>query len=228
MSWEDFIVVFWSLLTCTKWCLCLRLWGKGLSLLASQGRIFTAYLLRLEIFPVGKAKKFWTLTWTFPCWSKRTPWGAKHSRAVPGVPWGALLPHGVGWGDAMPWGWSREAELPCWAPGRTAAPAVLGVIASVHTRSCSMETAWQLEKKPFSLQYLFQFINLSRVKSNYWNIAQFFFLIFKILFKILFVFCFYVLIVARTWQLRNWKFHGIFPFPQYLLIPLWKENVWVV
>lgn len=55
------------------------------------------------------------------------------------------------------------------------------------------------------------------------NSALFLFFFF-FLFKILFVFCFYVHLLARTWQPRNCEVQWVLPFPQYLL-SLWKENV---
>lgn len=50
-------------------------------------------------FPLGRVKKIWALTWTFPCLAPR---GAKDSRAVRGEPRGAQCPGGVG--EVMPRG----------------------------------------------------------------------------------------------------------------------------
>lgn len=150
MSLEDFTEVF---LVLADLCQMVSLpqtlphRGKGLSLLASGGTIFTAYLLQLEIFPVGKAKKFLTLN-LHVLVGASTHLGVVNSHPVPGVPWGALLPCGVGRCDAVGMVPRHRALLlgTFW----TAAPAVLGVIASAHPCSRSMETIWQLEKSFFT------------------------------------------------------------------------------
>lgn len=129
-SWEDFIVVFWSLLTCAKWCFCPRL---------SRGMIFTAYLLGLEISPIGKAKKL-SPDLDISLLEQTHALGSKHKWAVLGVTWKPCCP--MGCGGVMARGWTvlggRGTLL---GTRRPAAPAVLGVIASTHTHSCNIMTA---------------------------------------------------------------------------------------
>lgn len=154
-----FFGLYWL---CAKWCLCLRLWGKGLSLLASRGRIFTAYLMVVEISLLGNVKTFWVWLGHSLAWHKHAPWGAKDRWTVPAVPGGAQHPSGVG--DGMARGQSRRQSwaAPCRSSGNA------GWDCLRTTSSCCLGTASLLEK------YFFQFIYLSGVKSNYWNIAQFF------------------------------------------------------
>lgn len=81
---------------------------------------------------------------------------------------------------------------------------------------CSTESPWLFEKQSFFHRRIF----IS------WKLCSFSFSFF-FLFKILFVFCFYVHLLARTWQPRNCEVQWVLPFPQYLL-SLWKENVQLV
>lgn len=148
----------WSWLTCAKWCLCLRLGGKGLSLLASGGTIFTAYLLQLEIFPVGKAKNFTTLNLHVLAGACSHLGVANTATRRPVCPGEPCYP--VGWGGAMPWGWSQDTELSRWAPSGLWLQQCW-VRLPPHTPVLAAWKQYDSEKKPFSLTYLFNFINLS-------------------------------------------------------------------
>lgn len=75
-------------------------------------------------------------------------------------------------------------------------------------------------KKLFHLNICFSLLTCPERKATTETLLIFLSDFLKILFKILFVFCSYILIVARTWQPRNWEVQGILPFSQYLLIPL--------